>query len=299
MPRISVIIPAYNGETRYLREAIQSVLAQTIQDFELIVVDDASEDDPCRILPKHSFIQYYRRTSNGGQAVARNDGARLASGQFLAFLDQDDLWEPAFLEATLEVFHKAPETALVHTDGYQVNERNHILEYDAAMKHTKSICQLLRNGHDTATSGSLIRKHCFDAIGGYDEHLTIWEDIDLGIRLSQRFLIHHLPEPLYRHRLYTRNVSRGIPPERALRAREYFLNKYSSHCLSDPIYKKALARDWAQYYSDKGKFHLARGEKQQARKAFIASLQSSPYSQRTLLRLLKTYFPRFSRFQLV
>lgn len=294
MPLISVVIPTYNGATRFLREAIHSVMTQTVQDLELIVVDDASEEETGAVVPDHPRIRYYRRSTNGGQAVARNDGARLATGSFLAFLDQDDLWEATFLEETLAVLQKNQDAALVHTDGYQVDECNRILEYDGAMKYTQSICQLLRNGHDTATSGSLIRKCCFDVIGGYDAQLTIWEDIDLGIRLSQRFPIRHLPRPLYRHRLYMRNVSRSIPSERALQARVYFLEKYASQCRSDSALMKALARDWAQLHSDRGKFHLARGEASHARSAFIASLQANPYAHRTWLRLLRTYLPRFS-----
>jgi hypothetical protein len=93
---------------------------------------------------------------------------------YLAFLDQDDLWEPTFLEATLGILESAPQATLVHCDGYQVNERNEILEYDAAMKQQRSITQLLRGGHDAATSGSLFRKTCFDAVGGYDAALSIW-----------------------------------------------------------------------------------------------------------------------------
>ncbi len=88
MPTVSVVIPAYNGVSRYLDEAIQSVLAQTFQAFELIVVDDASTDDTARVIQRFPQVRYFRRVDNGGQAAARNDGARLARGQYLAFLDQ-------------------------------------------------------------------------------------------------------------------------------------------------------------------------------------------------------------------
>ncbi|MBM4122365.1 MAG: glycosyltransferase family 2 protein [Nitrospira sp.] len=165
MPSVSVVIPAYNGASRYLSRSIESVLAQTMQDFELIVVDDASTDDTARLALRYSQVRYFRRASNGGQAAARNDGARLSDSAYLAFLDQDDLWEPTFLEETLPLLQAAKDAAVVHADGYQVNELNDILEYDGAMKHTNSITQILRGGHDVATSGSLFRKSCFAAIG--------------------------------------------------------------------------------------------------------------------------------------
>ncbi len=213
MPTVSAIIPAYNGVARYLEQAIRSVLAQTFRDLELIVVDDASTDDTARLVLRYPQARYFRRAVNGGQAAARNDGARLARGEYLAFLDQDDLWEPAFLERTVPLLRAHPKAALVHCDGYQVNERNEVLEYDAAMKHTASITQMLRGGHDVATSGTLFRKSCFDAVGGYDDQLTIWEDIDLAIRLYAHSPFLHHPQPLYRHRLYARNASRDIPSE--------------------------------------------------------------------------------------
>lgn len=289
MPLVSAIIPAYNGASRYLEQAIHSVLAQTLQDRELIVVDDASTDDTAQIVLRFPQARYFRRATNGGQAAARNDGARLATGTYLAFLDQDDLWEPTFLEETLPLLQAQPDVAIVHADGYQVNERNEILEYDGAMKHPLSITQMLRGGHDAATSGSLFRKACFDAVGGYDNQLFVWEDIDLAIRLFQRFQLLHLPKPLYRHRLYGHNASRNIPSERSLLARHRFLENYAHACPPDTTLAKALRRDWSQYYGDLGKHHLAVGRFKEARKAFRFALRYHPFNGKMALRLLRTY----------
>jgi glycosyltransferase involved in cell wall biosynthesis len=292
MPLVSAIIPAYNGVSRYLEQAIGSILAQTFQDYELIVVDDASTDNTARLVLRFSQVRYFRRAANGGQAAARNDGARLAKGEFLAFLDQDDLWEPSLLQETMRVLTDDPDAAVVHCDGYQVNEQNAILEYDAAMKQQDSITQMLRGGHDVATSGSLFRKTCFDAVGGYDEHLTIWEDIDLAIRLHQRFPILHLPTPLYRHRLYPRNASRDIPSQRALQARARFLDKHGPSCKLGSAEDRALTRDWSGYYADLGKYHLSQGHVEEARRAFRRSVRYQPFNHKAILRLLRSYLLR-------
>lgn len=289
MPLVSAIIPAYNGVSRYLDQAIGSVLAQTCRDLELIVVDDASTDETARLVLQFSSARYFKRPENGGQAAARNDGARLACGDYLAFLDQDDLWDPSFVEATLALLQARPEAALVHCDGYQVNEDGAPLHYDAAMKQGRTITQLLRGGHDVATSGSLFRKACFDAVGGYDDSLAVWEDIDLAIRLYQRFPLLHLPKPLYRHRLYARNVSRDIPSERALTGRRRFLEKHAPACPSGTQLAEALARDWAHYYGDLGKFHLNNGHVRQARQAFRQAIRHQPLNYKVLLRLLRSY----------
>jgi glycosyltransferase involved in cell wall biosynthesis len=289
MPLVSAIIPAYNGASRYLDQAIGSVLAQTCQDLELIVVDDASTDETARLVLQFSRARYFKRPENGGQAAARNDGARLAAGTYLAFLDQDDMWVPSFIEETLALLQDQPEVALVHCDGYQVNEDGAPLHYDAAMKQGRTITLLLRGGHDVATSGSLFRKTCFDAVGGYDDSLAVWEDIDLAIRLYQRFPLLHLPKPLYRHRLYARNVSRDIPSERALTGRQRFLEKHAPVCPPGTQLAEALARDWAHYYGDLGKFHLNNGHVHQARQAFWQAIRHQPLNYKVLLRLLRSY----------
>jgi glycosyltransferase involved in cell wall biosynthesis len=289
MPRLSVIIPAFNGASRYLDEAIGSVLTQSYGDRELIVVDDGSTDETGRLVLRFPQARYFRRGENGGQAAARNDGARLATGEFLAFLDQDDLWEPTFLAEAVAAIEKAPDAAALHTDGYQVSERNEVLEYDAAMKHTPTITQMLRGGHDVATSGALFRKRCFDSVGGYDAELRVWEDIDLAIRLYQRYPLRHLPKPLYRHRLYGHNVSRDIPSERALEGRRRFLEKHAAACPPDSAFARPLARDWGQYYSDLGKFRLRHGSVRGAREAFWLAMRYNPFDRKTFLRVIRSY----------
>lgn len=288
MAIVSVIIPAYNGVTRYLDQAIESVLKQTYADREVIVVDDASTDDTEQLVGRYPGVGYIRKAQNEGQAAARNKGARNANGTFLAFLDQDDFWKPTFLEETLPLLVSHPDAAVVHCDGYQVNASGDILEYDAAMKQTCSITQMLRGGHDVATSGSLFRKTHFDSLGGYDEELAVWEDIDLAIRLFQRFALRHHPHPLYCHRLYGHNASRDIPSERALRGRRRFLEKYAPCCSSGTSLEKALRRDWAQYFGDLGKHCLREGNRVSARDAFRQALQFKK-DHKSLLRLISTY----------
>jgi len=295
MPLVSAIIPAFNGTSRYLREAIDSVLGQTCQDLELIIVDDASEDDASTVIPSAPNIQFFRRPVNGGQAAARNSGANLAKGQYLAFLDQDDLWEPSFLEETVTILTQNPQAGLVHTDGYKINEDNHIFEYDGAMKHYDTISQILRNGHDTATNGTLLRHSCFTQINGYDERLTLYEDLDLGIRLFQHYPLIHLPKALYRHRHYKNNASRSIPSPKTLQARKYFLEKHAASCQPGTAAARALQKDWAQHYSDIGKWHLSQGERKAAQSSLFKSLSYQPCSYKTYLRLLRVYLPAYGK----
>ena len=291
MPDVSVIIPAYNGVSRYLEQAIRSVLAQTFRDRDLIVVDDASTDDTARLVLRFPQARYVRRAQNGGQAAARNEGVKLAEGTYLAFLDQDDLWEPTMLEECLRLLEAHPDAALIHCDGYQVSEKNELLEYDGAMKYMDSISQLLRGLHDVATSGSVFRKTCFDAAGGYDEQLAIFEDIDLAIRLYQRYPVLHHPKALYRHRHYPHNVSRDIPSERSLEGRRWFLEKHAGSCPPGSQEARALRHDWSRYYGDLGKHYHRLGQSLQARQAFWQSVRFHPFNRKPILRLLRSLLP--------
>jgi len=158
------------------------------------------------------------------------------------------------------------------------------------MKQMQSVTQLLSGGHDVATSGTLFRKTCFDAVGGYDPWLRIWEDIDLAIRLYQRFPLLHLPKPLYRHRLYGHNVSRNILSERALEGRLRFLERHAPSCPPGSALAGALAHDWAHYYGDVGKYHLHAGRRAEARQALRQALRHRPFDRKALLRLLRALF---------
>jgi len=199
------------------------------------------------------------------------------------------------LPYALGVAAARPDAAVVHADGYKITEGNEIIEYDGAMKDMPTITMLLRGGHDVATSGSLFRKACFDAVGGYNEQLPVWEDIDLAIRLYQRFPLAHLPKPLYRHRLYGHNVSRDIPSERALLGRQRFLEKHAPSCKPDTPEARALASDWAHYYGDLGKHNLQAGRIKEARRGFWLSLRYQPFNRKVLLRLLRSYFVHTSQ----
>ena len=96
MPKVTVIIPAYNAE-KFIEQTINSVLAQTFQDFEIIVIDDGSKDKTAEIINSYGFLVRCIQTTNGGVSRARNLGINNALGEYIAFLDSDDLWEPTKL----------------------------------------------------------------------------------------------------------------------------------------------------------------------------------------------------------
>ena len=204
-PRVSVIIPTYNREHMVI-EAIQSVLNQTFQDFELIVVDDGSTDDTSvKMLPYTACLTYHIQ-KNRGVAAARNAGIRLSKGEFICFLDSDDLWEPTKLETQVHFADAHPEYALISTE---------IHGFDAGKKsfgRSKSTMYEIRNGFVAEhllfgnwiqTSTVMLRRRCLDEVGWFDEDVgQFGEDWLLWMRVACTFPIYFLPQSLVSYRFH-------------------------------------------------------------------------------------------------
>ena len=160
MPKISIITPAYNCE-KYLEQSVDSVLSQTWQDWELLIIDDCSKDNTYALMQKlakkDERIRILQNPQNSGAAATRNNGVRQASGEWIAFIDSDDLWEPDKLEKQMALLLKIPEAALVFTGSAfidaQGNRIAHILHVPEKINRKKLL------GHNVISFSSvLIRK---------------------------------------------------------------------------------------------------------------------------------------------
>ena len=181
---VSVIIPTYN-RWPMVREAVESVLAQTAGGYELIVVDDGSTDETRRRLADYGSRLAVLTQSRRGVSAARNLGARRASGTYLAFLDSDDLWHPRKLERQLDFMERNPEVEICQTDeiwirnGVRVNPRR---------KHRKPSGDIFRASLElclVSPSAVMMRRELFERVGGFDESLPVCEDYDLWLRIAK------------------------------------------------------------------------------------------------------------------
>ncbi len=195
MPLISVIIPTYNRES-FIKESIESVLHQTFSDFELIVVDDGSTDDTDTILEFFKSDLQYIKQSNQGPSAARNTGIRLAAGNWISFLDSDDLWMPQKLECQIQFVRNFPETRICYTEelwyrkGRRVNPAKKHQKFSGRFyKKMLSLCLI-------SPSSVLIHRSVFDNAGLFDESLPACEDYDLWLRIGARYSIDLISEPL-------------------------------------------------------------------------------------------------------
>lgn len=201
MPLISVIVPAYNAE-RTIGETIRSVLAQTFADFELIIVNDGSQDKTLEVISQFfdARIQVFSY-SNAGLATSRNRGISHASGEFISFLDADDLWTPDKLEKQLQALNDNSQAAVVYSwtncidESGQFVRRGSHLSVSGNVYATLLVVNFIENG-----SNPMIRKQALEVVGNFDPALTPAEDRDMWLRLAAKyeFIVVPAPQILYR-----------------------------------------------------------------------------------------------------
>jgi len=201
MPLISVVIPVFNGE-KTIKETIDSVLKQTFTDFELLVINDGSQDLTVEVVEKiqDSRIQLYSYP-NAGLAASRNRGIDRSTGEYIAFIDADDLWTPDKLEAQFNALKSHPEAAVAYSWTDYIDEYSQFLGKGGHITVNGNIyphlllTDLLENG-----SNPLIRKQAFIEVGNFDESLRAAEDWDMLLRLAIRyhFIAVSSPQVLYR-----------------------------------------------------------------------------------------------------
>jgi len=206
-PLVSVVMPVYNG-ARFLREAVDSILNQTFQDFELIVVDDGSTDATPRILARcrDTRIRVIRQ-ENAGQAVARNRAAREARGQYLAIHDADDVYLPERLETQIRFLSRHPDVQLLGTCAMMVDERGQAVQFLNVPEGHDEIRSLIMERDVFVHPTLLFSKSAFKACGEYRSPFVPAEDYDLVLRITERFRSANIRKPLVRYRVHTRNVS--------------------------------------------------------------------------------------------
>jgi len=202
---VSVLIPNYN-RAHMLQDAVRSVLAQTYQDFEILVVDDGStEDIPAALMLFGERVRYIRQ-ENAGPAAARNLGLRYATGRYIAFLDNDDLWLPRKLERQVDALQRQPDLGMVSCQAFVMDDDARVLARcpQGADRPTPvvSLAELAeQNAIVGGGSSEMVRAEAMHEISGFDVGIRFVEDWDCWLRLARRWQIWMVPEPLSYYRL--------------------------------------------------------------------------------------------------
>ncbi|MGL5881169.1 MAG: glycosyltransferase family 2 protein [Xenococcaceae cyanobacterium] len=246
-PKVSVIIPAYNA-MKYLPETVESVLKQTLTDFELLIVNDGSTDNivewasqltdctPCRLRDRRVRLI---SQINQGTAIARNQGIIEAKGEYIALLDADDIWEATKLEKQAKCLDNNPAVGLVDTWAMIIDEngnatgriRDHEVEGDVYHKVYEACDSPICCG-----SSPMIRRSCFDVLGLFDRDIYA-EDVDMWIRIASRYHYGLVKEVLVRYRQHPNNKSRDC--QSMLEAFRTLIEKTYSSLPVESLYLRA------------------------------------------------------------
>jgi glycosyltransferase involved in cell wall biosynthesis len=209
MTEISVIIPTYNRGI-FLSEAIQSVLAQTYKDYEIIVVDDGSTDDTKEQVRAFGDQIRYIYQENQGPSAARNMGIQNAKGKYIAFCDSDDRFLPTKLEKQMEFIRNNPECYMLYSWYYNVNEKGEITKLRKPLtcenQEHLQYCLFTRK-FTIRTSTVLVHKSCFEKAGLFNEKFWYSQDWDMWLRLAAYYHGYCVEEPLSEYWLHGDNRS--------------------------------------------------------------------------------------------
>ncbi len=289
---ISVIIPTYN-QGDFLPRAIKSVLEQTFQNFELIIVDDASTDNTEEVVKKFQEederIKYKRHQKNKGGNAARNTGLRNAKGEYIAFLDSDDEWLSRKLEKQLEVFEKPNNAnlALVYSGAYYIE--NGKMAIKVLPKKRGHILKdlLVSNCIMAGGSSSLIRREVFNNCGYFDECKELREgggqEYEMWIRIAQKYECDFVKEELIKYYIHERSITKRSDLYRKKVRQRYIFNKYKNYYQKSPkLYSTRLKHDGAGF--------TLQGYPNEGRRRFIKSIRTYPLNIKSYLCLFLSLF---------
>lgn len=277
-PSVSVIIPTFN-RLELLKETIESVRNQTFKDLEIIVVNDGSSDGTAEWLESQSDIRTLSQ-ANSGIATSRNNGAALANGGWLSFLDHDDLWAADKLGDQMEFVSRNPDVALVAARHVRLGRRFRSPRHPAWIKG-----DLLVKAYSESfihTSSVMIRRDVFDKIGGFPPEYRFADEFDVWLTIARDYPIAYFDKPLVFIRFHEFNTSHN---RIGVRTDTYdILQKhYDSSRIPRPVYLKTLSDHDISF----GRAHLKAGSMIEALKWFRQSIRRTPFRPRSWRYYLK------------
>ena len=286
MPKVSVNICCYNSE-RFIAETIESVLAQTYKDWELVIVNDGSTDSTEQII--RAYINQgwpitYHCQANAGLAAARNQALRLSKGEYIAFLDHDDLWLPEKLEQQVDILDADPAIALVYSDCYLVDFKGELLGrvFDKVRPHRGRVLAELFTENFISCPTVLIRKQVLEKVGLFRPELCISEEYELFLRIAELYQVDFVDAPLAKYRVHETSLSRNFE----LGLQEHIM--VAEECLERcPYLKRALGskakRKLTNLHYNLGRIWFSEIKLKEARKQFAQSITWYPYQTKPYL----------------
>jgi glycosyltransferase involved in cell wall biosynthesis len=289
---VSVIIPVFNGAATVAR-AIDSVLVQEFKPgFEIIAVNDGSTDCTAQILAGYENDIRIVKHNNRGPAAARNTGAANAEGEFLAFLDADDFWEPVMLENTVRALRCNPAAVLAYCNAATFDPGGWLVASSLVASdrnHPPSMAELLTRWWPVLPSAVTIRKRVFEECGGFAEDLRAYEDVHFCLLARERGPFEYLSRPLLYY-CETPLAQRMARYERYHRPFVTHVRRRYGRSARGIV--RDTHRAYVTAFGYQGLMAMRAGDMGAARRSFIRALRHAPLDSRTVLRLARTFLPQ-------
>jgi glycosyltransferase involved in cell wall biosynthesis len=290
VPKVSIIIPTYN-RANLLSRAIKSVLDQTFQDFELIIVDDGSTDNTKEVIErfqkKDSRIKYIFQENSGGPSRPNNVGIKNSNGKYIAILESDDEWLPEKLRLQIEILEKYENVGLVSCYAFRIfpdrTRKLYKTPYTGFLSKKKWKIFWQKWGI-ISPSTILIKKNCLSKVGLFDEALKFAFDVDFYLRFIKNFDFYFLPFSLINYYETPQSQSRGEFWKKWIPEYEYMLEKYREDFEECKKAKSRFLRTLATCY-------LLKGDLKKAKKYQWEAILNHPINLRLYPQFLLTLFP--------
>lgn len=286
MCKVSIIITCYNYGF-YLHESICSALEQNVDNFEIIIINDGSTDNTGQIIQTYLSDPriIYIKQENQGQPKAKNRGISESHGDYLAFLDADDIWLPTKMEKQLDLFSDH-DVAVVYTRRQWMDPQGDFVPgNERTLRRGKILDQIIVDNF-ICFSSSMVRRSALDQVGWFDEELPMGIDYDLWIRLAARYKFDYVDEPLVRYRTGHANLSKNV-------MRRYeCAQKIMRKALADQFIASQLSwyvprLAWTDTWSNMASYYGRQGMHAQALKFFAKSVAQFPVYMPLWKRLAK------------
>lgn len=238
---VSIVLPTYN-RADLLEASVESILDQSYKDFELIIIDDGSTDDTEGVVRQYddNRIKYVKNDENIGATASRNTGIEQSCGEFIAFQNSDDEWDPSKLEKQMKIFDGASSSiGVVYTGMWRVvNGEREYIPSDGIRHKEGDVQESLIENNFISDQMAVVRKDCLQDVGYLDERLAPLDDWELWLRVSRDYKFLFVDEPLVTAEIQSDSISRST--EDLVRARKLIAQKHSdlfdSYCLAKHLF---------------------------------------------------------------
>ena len=284
-PTVSVVIPTYN-RAALLRQALDSVFAQTFTDYEVIVVDDGSTDETPQMIERYADRLHYIWQENHGAAQARNRGTAAARGEWIAFLDSDDMWHREKLARCLEHARRDPEAAIIFHPMVEIDDAGHRVRGRSKRAVQGRIVDQLFAHCFVHTPTVVVRGEVLRQADGFDSELAVCEDYQLWLRIALRHPFHMVPAPLAFRRLHKKRLSKSAMYRNMVLRAEMLERFYLELGGRDSLHRRRSLRRLARVFRSAGKANLRVRRYADAHVLFKRSVAYGPLELKTRAYLL-------------